>query len=73
MVPAPTILQRLPRTTNLTSLPPRLVQPSLSIGPYKLFFSYCCIGAEVFYISLYMWANATGPVLYQSKGPPWGP
>jgi len=37
-------------------------------GPYKIFFSYCCIGAEVFYISLYMWANATGPILYSEKG-----
>lgn len=33
-------------------------------GPYKIFFAYCCIGAEVFYIALYMCANGTGPIMF---------
>jgi len=39
----------------------------------KLFFGYCCIGAEVWYISLYMWASAVGlghvgPIVFGSTG-----
>jgi len=37
-------------------------------GPHKLFFGYCCIGAEIWYVSLYMWANGVGPIIFASMG-----
>lgn len=40
----------------------------LYYSPHKYFFGYCCIGAEVFYMSLYMWANAKGMIIYGDMG-----